>query len=94
MIDAAARAQLDELLASYAHAIDNDVIEDWPLFFTDEGQYLITTRENLAKGRPIGIMYCDGRGMMQDRVTAFAAGDRLRAACLSPYCREHANQRG
>jgi len=46
------------------------LIEDWPLFFIDDGQYLVTTRENLAKERPIGIMYCDGRGMMQDRVTA------------------------
>jgi len=70
IIDAEARAQIEELLARYAHAIDNDLIEDWPLFFIDDGQYLVTTRENLAKERPIGIMYCDGRGMMQDRVTA------------------------
>ena len=70
IIDAEARAQIEELLARYAHAIDNDLIEDWPLFFIDDGQYLVTTRENLAKGRPVGIMYCDGRGMMQDRVTA------------------------
>ena len=70
IIDAEARAQIEELVARYAHAIDNDLIEDWPLFFIDDGQYLVTTRENLAKGRPIGIMYCDGRGMMQDRVTA------------------------
>src|SRR6266478_5111870 len=70
IIDAEARAQIEELLARYAHAIDNDLIEDWPLFFIDDGQYLVTTRENLAKERPIGIMYCDGGGMMQDRITA------------------------
>jgi 3-phenylpropionate/cinnamic acid dioxygenase small subunit len=69
IIDAEARAQIEELLARYAHAIDNDLIEDWPLFFIEDGQYLVTTR-NLAKGRPVGNMYCDGRGMMQDRVTA------------------------
>ena len=33
IIDAEARAQIEELLARYAHAIDNDLIEDWPLFF-------------------------------------------------------------
>src|SRR4030081_2395916 len=70
IIDAAARAQIEELLARYGLAIDNDLIEDGLLFFFDDGQYLVTTRENLTKGRLIGIMYCDGRGMMQDRVTA------------------------
>ena len=69
-VDTAARARIEELLARYSHAIDNDALEAWPEFFTEDGQYLITTRENRAKGWPIGIMYCDGRGMMQDRITA------------------------
>jgi len=53
----------------------------------------VTTRENLAK-RNGQSQSCigDGRGMMQDRRDGFAAGDRLRAACLSPYCREHRDQ--
>ncbi len=70
MVDAAVRVQIEELLARYAHAIDNDALENWPLFFIKDGQYLVTTRENHANGWPVGIMYCDGRGMMQDRVTA------------------------
>jgi anthranilate 1,2-dioxygenase small subunit len=70
IVDAAARAQIEELLARYAHAIDNDELENWPLFFIEDGQYLVTTRENWARKWPVGIMYCDGRGMMQDRVTA------------------------
>jgi hypothetical protein len=69
-VHAAARAQIEELLVRYAHAIDNDEIENWPLFFAEDGQYLVTTLQNHAKGWPVGIMYCDGRGMMQDRVTA------------------------
>jgi len=70
IVDAAVRVQIEELLARYAHAIDNDALEDWPLFFIEDGQYLVTTRENYANGWPVGIMYCDGRAMMQDRVTA------------------------
>lgn len=69
-VDAAVRAQIEELLARYVAAIDNDELERWPDFFTENGQYLVTTRDNEAKGWPIGVMYCDGRGMMQDRVTA------------------------
>lgn len=70
IVDAAARAQIEELLARYPHAIDNDALESWPLFFVEDGQYLVTTRENHANGWPVGIMYCDGRGMIQDQVTA------------------------
>ena len=70
MVDAAIRAGIEELLTRYAHAIDNDALEDWPGFFEADGQYLVTTRENHAKGWPIGLVYCDGRAMMEDRVTA------------------------
>ena len=69
-VDAAARGQVEELLARYSHAIDNDALETWPAFFVEDGQYLVTTRENYARGWPIGVMYCDGQGMMQDRITA------------------------
>ena len=30
MVDAAARMQIEQLLARYAHAIDNDALENWP----------------------------------------------------------------
>jgi anthranilate 1,2-dioxygenase small subunit len=69
-VDAAVRAQIEELLARYSHAIDNDALEAWPDFFLADGQYLLTTRENHRQGWPVGVMYCDGRDMMQDRVTA------------------------
>jgi anthranilate 1,2-dioxygenase small subunit len=69
-VDIGLRAQIEDLLARYVHVIDNDRLESWPDFFVENGEYLVTTRDNRAKNRPIGIMYCDGRGMMQDRVTA------------------------
>ena len=83
MVDAAARTAIAELLVRYVRAIDNDELEAWPGFFDEDGQYLITTRANYAKRWPIGLIYCDGRGMMQDRVTA------VRQAIVFPphvYC--------
>jgi anthranilate 1,2-dioxygenase small subunit len=67
-VEAAVREQIEALFARYNHAIDNDALEDWPGFFTENGQYLVTTRDNYLKGRPIGLMYCDGTRMMQDRI--------------------------
>lgn len=67
-VEPAVRAQIEELLARYGHTIDNDALEGWPDFFTEDAQYLVTTRDNHVKGRPIGLIYCDGSGMMQDRI--------------------------
>ncbi len=69
-VDSAVRAAIDDLFARYTHAINNDAPEAWPDFFTADAKYRVTTRENVGKGWPIGVMFCDGRGMMQDRVTA------------------------
>ena len=64
------REAIEDLLAAYAEAIDDGKLELWPGFFTGNGIYQIITRESLDAGLPIGILYCDSRGMMEDRVRA------------------------
>jgi anthranilate 1,2-dioxygenase small subunit len=64
------REAIEDFLAAYAEAIDDWQIERWPGFFAEDGVYQIITRESFDAGLPIGIMYCDGRGMMEDRVNA------------------------
>jgi 3-phenylpropionate/cinnamic acid dioxygenase small subunit len=63
--------EASELIASYGYALDDGEIDAWPQFFTPDGIYQITTKENHEAGLPIGIMRCVGRGMMIDRVKAF-----------------------
>lgn len=63
-------ARIDRFLLDYAHRLDDGNIDDWPGFFAEDALYQITTRENEAAGYPIGIMLCEGRGMMEDRVLA------------------------
>lgn len=65
-----ARRQIDDLLAEYAHAIDDDRLEEWADFFTDECSYRMINRENHEKGRVIGIMDCSSKGMLRDRILA------------------------
>lgn len=60
-----------DLLDRYVRVIDDDRLEEWPGLFTAEGVYEITTRENHARGLPLALMSCHGRGMMQDRVTGY-----------------------
>src|ERR1700733_7727333 len=68
--DLALRLRLEDFYAEYAHTIDNDRLEDGPGFFTENGTYRFTTRENFDSGLPLALIYCDGRGMMADRISA------------------------
>jgi len=64
------REAIEDLLGAYAEAIDDGELERWPAFFTEDGEYQIITRESHDAGLPIGILYCESRAMMQDRVLA------------------------
>ena len=62
--------RIDALNRAYAHAIDEDALEDWPGFFAETGVYRIATRAGHAAGMPVGLMLCEGQAMMRDRIRA------------------------
>ena len=62
------RAIVESLHARYAHAIDDDRLEDWPALFTEDGKYRIATAENEARGLPLPVLSCDSRAMLRDRI--------------------------
>jgi 3-phenylpropionate/cinnamic acid dioxygenase small subunit len=61
---------VENLLARYVHALDEDRLEDWPNFFVEKGSYRITTAENHDQGLPLPVLYADSRAMLRDRVSA------------------------
>lgn len=60
--------ELHQLQQQYISALDNDRLEQWADFFTEECVYEIVPRENEDAGLPIGIIYCDSKRMLRDRV--------------------------
>lgn len=62
------REKIIELNADYAAAIDDGRLEDWPSFFTESCFYRITTAHNHSRGYEAGVVYCDSRQMLADRV--------------------------
>jgi anthranilate 1,2-dioxygenase small subunit len=68
MISAELRLQIAEMMNEYAHTLDDDRLESWPEFFTEDGLYQIVPRENVQQGLPGVIVICYGRGMMHDRI--------------------------
>jgi len=61
---------VENLLARYVHALDDDRLEEWPDFFVEQGRYRITTAENFERKLPLAIIYADSRAMLRDRVSA------------------------
>jgi anthranilate 1,2-dioxygenase small subunit len=68
--DLVLRLRVEALYGEYARTIDDDRLEEWPALFVESGKYQVTTRENHDKGLLLAMMYCDGRGMMNDRISA------------------------
>jgi anthranilate 1,2-dioxygenase small subunit len=62
--------QASKLLSDYVECIDDDRLEQWPELFTPECLYQVISRENADRGLSTSAMYCDSRGMLQDRVVA------------------------
>lgn len=68
----ALREEIATFNAEYCAVLDRGDLETWPLFFTDDAMYRISSRENTDLGMPVGLVYCEGRAMMHDRAVAIA----------------------
>ncbi|MGF6772335.1 3-phenylpropionate/cinnamic acid dioxygenase small subunit [Paraburkholderia sp. GAS199] len=66
-VSADVRFGIMDLYAENSAALDEGRYEDWASCFTAQAEYRLTTRENYDRGLPIAIIYCDGRGMIDDR---------------------------
>ena len=64
------RDRVQDLQLRYAHAIDDDALEQWPTFFMADGRYRVIPRENHARGLPACLIDCRGVAMMEDRVVS------------------------
>jgi len=64
-----------QVCAECAGTIDDDSLEAWPDYFSEDCVYRVETREGRANGWQIGLMHCEGRGMLRDRVLAIRHGN-------------------
>jgi 3-phenylpropionate/cinnamic acid dioxygenase small subunit len=64
------RLELEELYAEYVACLDEERLEAWPEFFTDDAVYRVMPRENFERGLPIATLHCESKGYLKDRVVA------------------------
>lgn len=62
--------EVSEVQSRYTHAIDNDLLESWPSFFTEDAIYTIISKENEDRGLPAPMVHCRNQAMMRDRIVA------------------------
>jgi anthranilate 1,2-dioxygenase small subunit len=55
---------------AYAAALDEQRLIDWADMFTDDAFYVVISRENADRHLPVGLIYCENRGMILDRANA------------------------
>jgi len=67
-----ARAEIEAFNAEYSAVLDAGQVDAWPRFFTNDALYRITGRDNADADLPVGLVYCEGRAMIEDRALAIA----------------------
>jgi len=80
------RLEIEEFNYAYAQTLDDGDLRAWPDYFTDDGFYRITARENWEADLPLGLIYCDGKGMLTDRAVAI-----LETVTYAPRYHQHFN---
>lgn len=62
--------EIEDFNNAYAAALDDGRLNDWAEMFTDDAFYVIISRENADRGMPVGLVYCENKGMIHDRAFA------------------------
>jgi anthranilate 1,2-dioxygenase small subunit len=66
--DFALTARVERLITDYVTTIDEERYADLPDFFAEDGLYQVISKENHKRKRPFGLIYCDSRAMLRDRI--------------------------
>lgn len=70
------RAALFDLYARYGSLLDAARWDDWLALFAADCRYRIVPRENYERGLPAGLVYCDSRAILEDRILALREANK------------------
>jgi 3-phenylpropionate/cinnamic acid dioxygenase small subunit len=70
------RFALYDLFASYGALIDAAEFDAWLTLFAASCTYHIVPHENYERGLPAGLVYCDSRAMLEDRIRALREANK------------------
>ena len=70
------RFALYDLFVAYGALIDAAEFDAWLALFAVTCTYHIVPRENYERGLPAGLVYCDSRAVLEDRIRALREANK------------------
>lgn len=70
------RFALYDLFAAYGALIDAANFDAWLGLFAERCTYHIVPRENYERGLPAGLVFCDRRAVLEDRIGALREANK------------------
>lgn len=64
------KLRLQSLYDDYAYVLDEQDLDAWLNFFTEDAHYRVISKENFDANLPLGLIFCMNKNMLRDRVTA------------------------
>ncbi len=70
------RTAVHDLLAEYGALLDMAKYDEWLALFAAGCRYNVVPRENYQQGLPVGLIFCDSRAMLEDRIMALREANK------------------
>jgi anthranilate 1,2-dioxygenase small subunit len=70
------RTLVYDLLAEYGAQLDATEYDKWLGLFAARCRYIVLPRENYERGLSAGLIYCDSRVMLEDRIMALREANK------------------
>jgi anthranilate 1,2-dioxygenase small subunit len=70
------RFALYDLFVAYGALIDAGEFDTWLGLFAERCTYHIVPRENYERGLPAGLVFCDSRAVLEDRIGALRGANK------------------
>jgi anthranilate 1,2-dioxygenase small subunit len=71
------QARVAYFVASGALKLDRDQLEDWLEDFSEKSRYLVLPRENLERGYQVGVMSCESKAILADRLSVLRNANKF-----------------
>ena len=79
------RSEIRALYEDYAECLDSEAFADWPEFFTEDARYEVISRENHDQGLKHAPIWCQGKAMLRDRITALTSAAQYEPRALRHF---------
>jgi anthranilate 1,2-dioxygenase small subunit len=78
MMDSIAlKARIENFVLRSALMIDDGLFDQWLDFFEESSRYIVIPRENKVRGLPGGLMHCENKARLTDRITSLRHANKV-----------------